>query len=92
MSDGKNGVIVVDKDGKKYKAGIPDAPAIERTGAGDAFASGFVSEYMRTGDVSKAIQFGTANATSVVQYFGAKKGILKKGDNGQWPLVKVEVL
>ena len=89
MTKGPEGVIV--SDGKNiYRAGVPDSPIVERTGAGDAFSSGFVSEHIRSGDISKAIQFATANASSVVTQYGGKAGILKKDDWGPWPLVKVE--
>ena len=89
MTKGPEGVVV--SDGKNiYSAGIPDSPIIERTGAGDAFSSGFISEFIRSGDISKAIQFATANASSVVTQYGGKAGILKKDDWGTWPLVKVE--
>ena len=89
MSRGPRGVTV--SDGKKrYSAGVPEAPVIDRTGAGDAFGSGFVSGYIQSkGDIEYAIQLGTANATSVVEYFGAKMGILKKGDWGKYEKVKV---
>lgn len=90
MTKGSEGVVV--SDGKNiYKAGVPDSPVVERTGAGDAFSSGFISEYIRSGDISKAIQFATANASSVVTQYGGKAGILKKDDWGQWPLIKVEL-
>jgi len=90
MTKGPEGVVV--SDGKNiYRAGIPDSPIVERTGAGDAFASGFISEYTRSGDIFKAIQFATANASSVVSQYGGKAGILKKGDWGPWPLVKVDI-
>ncbi|MDO8495699.1 MAG: carbohydrate kinase family protein [bacterium] len=92
VTDGPNGVLVKDVDGKIYKAGVPDSPVVERTGAGDAWSSGFISEYSRGGDISKAIQFGTANASAVVTQFGARAGILKKDDWGSWPLVEVEIL
>lgn len=89
MTKGPDGVVV--SDGKNiYKAGVPDSPVIERTGAGDAFSSGFISEYIKSGDISKAIQFATANASSVVTRYGGKAGILKKDDWGPWPLVQVE--
>lgn len=88
ISDGHNGVTVWDKE-TSYTAGVPDSPVVERTGAGDAFGSGFVSEFIRSNNIEKAIQFGTANASSVVTQFGAKAGILKKGDWGPWPLVTV---
>lgn len=89
LSDGPRGVIVKDEKGGQCMAGVPDSPVVERTGAGDAFSSGFVSEYIRSENISKAIQFGTANASSVVTQYGAKAGILKKGDWGPWPLVEV---
>ncbi len=80
VSDGPNGVTVIDTDGKTHTAGIPNTPVVERTGAGDAFGSGFISEFIRSQDIEKAIQLGTDNASSVVMYFGAKRGILKKGE------------
>ncbi|PJE51476.1 MAG: hypothetical protein COV29_00645 [Candidatus Yanofskybacteria bacterium CG10_big_fil_rev_8_21_14_0_10_36_16] len=88
MSKGPEGVRVW-HEGKEYTAGVPDSPVVERTGAGDAFGSGFVSEFIRSGDIKKAIQLGTANASSVVTEFGAVAGILKGGDTGPWPLVEV---
>lgn len=89
MTKGPNGVVV--SDGKNlYSAGVPDSPVVERTGAGDAFSSGFVTEYIKSGDIVKAIQFGTANASSVVTQYGAKAGILKNEDWGPWPLVEVK--
>ena len=89
LTDGHNGVKVL-ADGILYTAGVPDSPVIERTGAGDAFHSGFLSEYIRSGDIKKAIQFGTANSSSVVTKDGSKAGILKEGDWGPWPLVEVK--
>lgn len=88
MTKGHEGVSV--SDGQNiYSAGVPDSPVVERTGAGDAFVSGFTAEYARSGDVAKAIQLATANSSSVVTQYGSKAGILKKGDNGPWPLVDV---
>ncbi|MBI2669953.1 MAG: carbohydrate kinase family protein [Candidatus Yanofskybacteria bacterium] len=89
LTDGHNGSKVFAKD-VFYSAGVPDSPIIERTGAGDAYNSGFVAEYMRSGDIKKAMQFATANSSSVVTKVGSKEGILKKGDWGTWPLVEVK--
>ncbi|KKS01292.1 MAG: PfkB family kinase, nonfunctional [Candidatus Yanofskybacteria bacterium GW2011_GWA2_41_22] len=89
MTKGPIGSVV--SDGKNiYRAGVPESPIVERTGAGDAFSAGFISEYVRSGDIIKAVQFATANASSVVAQYGSKAGILKKGDWGPWPVVKVE--
>jgi len=90
MTKGPLGCVA--SDGKHiYRAGVPDSPIVERTGAGDSFGSGFVSEYIRSEDVVKAIQFGTANSSSVVAQIGAKAGILEKGDWGPWPLIEVKI-
>jgi ribokinase len=89
MSKGPEGVTV--SDGKNiYRAGIPESGYVDRTGSGDAFGSGFVSAIIRGESIENAIQLGTANATSVVQKIGAKNGILKKGEWGEWERVVVE--
>ena len=90
MTKGSGGSVVSDGE-RLYEAGVPTPGAVERTGAGDAFNSGFVAEYSRTADVTRAIQVGTANASSVVQHFGAKEGILHRGSLGPWPPVSVRV-
>jgi len=90
MTKGPEGVVVSDGT-HRYRAGVPDSPIVERTGAGDAFSSGFITEYMRSGDISKAIQFATANASSVVAEYGGMAGILRKDDWGPWSLVEVSV-
>lgn len=79
ISDGPNGVVA--SDGKTVvKAGMyEDVKVIDRTGAGDAFASGFLSQWVLGKSLAESIVFASANSTSVVQYIGAKKGILHKG-------------
>jgi len=50
---------------------------VERTGAGDAFASGFIAGLIRFGgDIERSTQLGSANAESVIQKPGAKNGLL----------------
>jgi ribokinase len=64
--------------GKLYQAGTyQQVKAIDRTGAGDAFGSGFVAALAKGMGVEDALTLGSANATSVVAKFGAKTGILK---------------
>jgi len=88
MTKGHEGVAV--SDGLNiYRASVPDSPIVERTGAGDAFISGFVAEYIHSADIAKSIQLATANSSSVVTQYGSKAGILRKGDVGPWPLVEV---
>lgn len=79
VSDGPNGVCA--SDGKTIvQAGMyEDVPVIDRTGAGDAFASGFLSQWLLGKSLKESIVFASANSTSVVSQIGAKKGILHAG-------------
>lgn len=88
MSKGKEGVAA--SDGKNiYRAGIPESGYVDRTGAGDAFGAGLTAAIMRGESLAAAIQLGTVNATATIQKIGAKNGLLKKGDWGQWEKVEV---
>lgn len=76
MTDGPNGVYVSDSD-RIYRAGAyKKVKVVDRTGAGDAFGSGFVSAIAQGKSLAEAVTLGSANATSVVQHYGAKQGIL----------------
>lgn len=79
VSDGPNGVVA--SDGKTIvKAGMyEDVPVLDRTGAGDAFGSGFLSQWAKGVNLKDSIIFASANSTSVVQKIGAKSGILYEG-------------
>lgn len=79
VSDGPNGVLA--SDGKVLvRAGMyEDVPVIDRTGAGDAFGSGFLSQWAQGKSLKDAIVFASANSTSVVGKIGAKEGILREG-------------
>lgn len=79
VSDGPNGAVAT--DGKTIiKAGMyEDVPVIDRTGGGDAFGSGFLSYYAQGKSLRESVIFASANSTSVVQFVGAKEGILHKG-------------
>ena len=53
-------------------------PPLERTGAGDAFASTFVAALALGLSPEEAIRWAPINSASVVQYVGAQKGLLTK--------------
>lgn len=88
MTKGGKGVMV--SDGKYIYSAKPHPERIvaDTTGAGDSFASGFVSEFMKSGDVEKSIQLGMANSEGCLSQIGAKNGLLKKGQ--KFEPVKVE--
>ena len=79
VSDGPNGVVATDSKTIVSAGMYEDVPVLDRTGAGDAFGSGFLSAYAQGASLKEAIIFGSANSTSVVQFVGAKEGILHKG-------------
>lgn len=81
VSDGPNGVVTT--DGKTVvRAGMyEDVPVIDRTGAGDAFGSGFLSQWAQGRSLKDSVVFASANSTSVVTAIGAKTKILHKGAN-----------
>ncbi|MGO3701929.1 MAG: carbohydrate kinase family protein [Candidatus Saccharimonadales bacterium] len=76
ISDGTNGVLA--SDGKTIvEAGLyEDIPSVDRTGAGDAFGSGFLSQWAMGKSLRESVIFASANSTSVVTKIGAKTGIL----------------
>ncbi len=79
VSDGPNGVVAT--DGKTIvRAGMyEDVKVVDRLGAGDAFGSGFLSQWAQGKSLKDSILFASANSTSVVTKIGAKAGILHKG-------------
>lgn len=75
ITDGPEGSYA--SDGKTvWYSGIFDGPVIERTGSGDSFGSAFLSALIKGKSIPEAMQWGNANATSVVQYIGAREGLL----------------
>lgn len=49
---------------------------LERTGAGDAFASGFTAGIILKDDIDFALKLGLANSESVIQHYGAQNKLL----------------
>ncbi|MDP1760560.1 MAG: carbohydrate kinase family protein, partial [Candidatus Woesebacteria bacterium] len=83
ITDGGNGSYVF--DGNKFlHCGILPVDAYERTGAGDAFGSGFLSAVIKGKILEEALVWGTVNSASVIGYTGAQKGLLTKDDMAIW--------
>lgn len=75
VTDGTNGATVY-RDGWMAHAATTGVKALSRTGAGDAFGSGFVAGLMKTADLKEALRIGMVNAESVILKHGAKNGLL----------------
>ncbi|MFA5052163.1 MAG: carbohydrate kinase family protein [Patescibacteria group bacterium] len=69
---------------------IKPIKAVDTTGAGDAFGSGFVAGIVRFhGDVTRSLQLACNNAAGEVEQLGAKNGIV--GRRGPWRKVKMTI-
>jgi ribokinase len=80
VTDSENGSMV--SDGQTIlKAGLYDKVrrTIDRTGAGDAYGSGFVVKLAEGQNLEQAVTFANANSSIVCQAIGAKTNILRRG-------------
>ncbi len=77
ITDGPAGSYVDDGE-ERLKIGIFEVPAIERTGCGDAYSTGFLAALADGQTTAEAMRWGTANSASVLGFTGPQKGLLTK--------------
>lgn len=75
VTDGKNGAYAFDGTTLCFAPIFP-GKFVEATGAGDAFASGFLGAILCKKTHNEAIKYGSANAASVIGYVGPTQGLL----------------
>ncbi len=79
VTDGPKGAYAYDRTDYWFMPPYPDPkPPYERTGAGDAFSSTFVSALALGKSVPEALMWAPINSMSVVQYVGAQEGLLTR--------------
>ena len=79
ITDGPDGAYAYDGNKILWTPMYPDPSApMDRTGAGDAFASAFTSALALGKNLEQALLWGPINSMSVVQYVGAQKGLLTR--------------
>lgn len=80
ITDGPYGAYVTDEHGKSWHMPMYPDPAdpVDRTGAGDAFASTFTAAIALGFTPDVALAWGPINSMSVVQHVGAQKGLLTR--------------
>jgi len=75
ITDGRNGAQA--SSGKSvFYCPVKNQKRVDTLGAGDSFASGFTSALILKKGLQTALKFGTLNATSVVNHYGAQRGLL----------------
>jgi len=85
ITDGRYGATLINKNISWHTGVFSEKHVVDRTGAGDAFGSGFVSALLHVlikkqsfglEGVFEALTYASANATSVIEHKGATKGVL----------------
>jgi sugar/nucleoside kinase (ribokinase family) len=79
ITDGPDGAYASDGKQRLQMPLYPDpAPPVDRTGAGDSFASTFVAAAAKGLNLEDALRWAPINSMSVVQKVGAQAGLLSE--------------
>lgn len=85
VTDGPNGAYASDGENRFSMPLYPDpAPPVDRTGAGDAFASTFVAALAQGRDLERALLWAPINSMAVCQKVGAQAGLLTEKELEEW--------
>ena len=76
ITDGKDGSWTYDGKVIRFAGVFPESEVVERTGAGDAYSTGFLAGLVSGVGVAEAMRWGSANGSSVVEHIGAREGLL----------------
>lgn len=75
ITDGPKGAYAY--DGKRFlELEVFDVPVVERTGCGDAFATGLMAGLHYGETLAEAMRWGTANSAAKLGFIGPQKGLL----------------
>ncbi len=79
ITDGENGASV-SNDNDFFESDVfkMDKPVIDKTGAGDAFASGFLSALIYGEPINQALLWGLKNSSACIREIGPMNGLLTK--------------
>jgi sugar/nucleoside kinase (ribokinase family) len=81
VTDGPHGAYASDGLVRYRVPAYPDLrPPKERTGAGDAFASGLVAALSKGHTLEESLAWGPINAMNAVQQVGSQTGLLFETD------------
>lgn len=67
---GEKGVLARSKEDGAHRIPAYPTHAIDPTGAGDVFSAGFLAEFVRTGDLRRAVLFGSVTSSIVIEKTG----------------------
>ena len=84
VTDGPAGAYVAETGGGLWKSSIYKVPVVETTGAGDAFATGFLAATMEGKSIEDGLKWGMVESAAVISKVGAQTGLLHKEDFDDW--------
>jgi len=85
LTDGPKGAFASDGEQVVFMPPYPDPkPPLDRTGAGDSYASTFTAAIADGMSLSEALAWAGINSMSVVQKIGAQEGLLTKNEILIW--------
>jgi len=80
ITDGERGAWASNGERNVHVDAVKIDKAVDMTGAGDAFASGFLSAYIKGKDLEECAKQGVKNGASVVEHYGGIKGLLRENE------------
>lgn len=79
VTGGTNGAWAYDGQNIFFSQAV-SVNAVDSTGAGDAFSSGFLAAYIKEKTLDQCLQWGILNGGSVVEHYGGTKGLLREDE------------
>jgi sugar/nucleoside kinase (ribokinase family) len=79
MTDGIRGAWAYDGSDMMY-VDVLRQKAVDATGSGDAFGSGFLAAFIQGLGLNQALRWGIVNGGNVVRFYGAKEGLLHRDE------------
>jgi ribokinase len=84
VTDGPKGSFAATQDREVWFQDIYDIEVVERTGCGDAYATGFLAAIVKGLSMQEAMKWGTVNAAGKLRFIGAREGLLRDGELQEW--------
>jgi len=78
MTDGSNGAYAIDTTGTIFFQGTVPSNSVQKTGVGDAYASGLLGALFNGKNMQEAMLWGAINSASVMEHIGSQPGLLTK--------------
>ena len=80
VTNGEKGSFAISEDSEIFEMPAIKSNVVEKTGAGDAYASGFIASIFHGFEVEEGMRWGTRNSSAVIQIEGAQNGLLSKSE------------